>query len=135
MAFRTCESVDTNVILRLILKDVPEQCLRVQDLFMRMGVSYNVADLAIEEVVYVLQKVCGWTREGIVESLSSVLELPWFKYNKNLFDQVFPMYLAYPKLSFNDCCLAVYANLNEAEPLWTFDRALAERLPGAKLLA
>lgn len=134
MAYRTCESVDTNVILRLILKDVPEQCLKVQDLFMRLGVSYNVADLAVEEVVYVLQKGYGWTRAGIVDSLSSVLDLPWFRYNKNLFEQVFPMYLDHPKLSFNDCCLAVYARLNEAEPLWTFDRAMAGQLPGAKLL-
>lgn len=134
MAYRTCESVDTNVILRLILEDVPEQCLKVQDLFMRLGVSYNVADLAVEEVVYVLQKGYGWTRDGIVGSLSSVLDLPWFRYNKNLFEQVFPMYLEHPKLSFNDCCLAVYARLNEAEPLWTFDRAMAGQLPGAKLL-
>ena len=34
MAFRTEESLDTNVILRIMLKDVPEQCERIMDLFM-----------------------------------------------------------------------------------------------------
>lgn len=49
MAFETCESLDTNVILRLILGDVPEQCRKIQGLFMRQGCFYDVADLAIAE--------------------------------------------------------------------------------------
>ncbi len=44
------------------------------------------------------------------------------------------MYLENPKLSFNDCCLAGYAALNEAEPLWTFDKDLAKTSGTAKLL-
>lgn len=135
MAFKTCESIDTNVILRLILRDVPAQCLKVQDLFMRQGYVYNVADLAIEEVVYVLQKSYGWTRDGIIAALMDVLEMAQFNYNRALFERVFPMYLQCSKLSFNDCCLAGYAALNQAEPLWTFDKALAEESGTAKLLA
>lgn len=134
MAFKTCESIDTNIILRLILRDVPAQCLRVQGLFMRQGYVYNVADLAIEEVVYVLQKSYGWTRDGIIAALRDVLEMAQFNYNRALFERVFPMYLECPKLSFNDCCLASYAALNQAEPLWTFDQALAKESGTAKLL-
>ena len=132
MAFRTRESLDTNVILRLMLADMPEQCLQIQDLLMRQGRMYSVADLAVTEAVYVLE--ANSTREQIVEMLGSVLTLPNIKYNKTLFDGVFPMYLKHPKLSFNDCCLAVYAELNEAEPLWTFDRALAKQSGTAKLV-
>lgn len=51
------ESIDTNIILRLVLKDIPEQCLRIQDLFMRWDVTYKVDDLAITEAVHMLQKV------------------------------------------------------------------------------
>lgn len=101
---------------------------------MRFGVTYDVADLAVVEAVYVLQSNYDWTREGIVESLSSILELSWFNYNKALFDQAFPLYLNNPSLSFNDCCLSVYAGLNEAEPLWTFDKDLAKKSMTAKLL-
>lgn len=133
MAFKTVESLDTNIILRVIMKDIPEQCLRVQDLLLRMNVSYDVADLAVMEAVYVLQSL-GLDRERIVDGLKRFFELPRIRVNFNLFDQAFPMYLTHPKLSFNDCCLSVYAALNEAEPLWTFDRALAKQSPTAKLL-
>ncbi len=133
MGFRTCESLDTNIILRLALRDVPEQCMKIVDLFLRRGVTYEVADLAVTEAVYVLQKENS--RKDIVEMLQRVLDYPDLNYNKALFDKVFPMYLKYPKLSFNDCCLAVYTELNEAEPLWTFDKALAKESGTAKLLA
>ena len=132
MAFRTCESLDTNIILRIMLCDVPEQCERILDMFMRHGYVYNVADLAITEAVYVMQK--DYTRVEIVESLKNLFRLEEINANFALFERVFPMYLKYPKLSFNDCCLVGYAALNEAEPLWTFDKDLAKESGTAKLL-
>lgn len=133
MAFKIRESLDTNIILRVILGDVEEQCLKIQDLFMRMNVDYNVADLAVTEAVYVLQDQ-GCTREQVVGGLRRFFGMPRVNANFNLFDRVFPMYLEHPKLSFNDCCLAVYAELNEAEPLWTFDRKLAGQVDNVKLV-
>ncbi len=134
MASKLRESLDTNIILRFILGDVPEQCLKIQDLLMRQNVMYDVADLVITKAVYVMQSTYGLSREKIVDGLQKLLWFPEINYNRNLFDQVFPMYLEHPKLSFNDCCLVVYANLNEAEPLWTFDQKLARQMPGAKML-
>lgn len=128
------ESLDTNIILRLALRDVPEQCLKIVDLFMRHGVVYDVTDLAVTEAVYVMQKQ-EYARQQIVDMLETILKDFGLQYNKALFDRVFPMYLACPKLSFNDCCLAAYAALNGAEPLWTFDKDLAKQSGTAKLLA
>lgn len=133
MVLRLHESLDTNIILRLALRDVPKQCLKIVDLLMRQNVVYDVADLAITEAVYVMQKQ-GKTRKQIVEILNTTLEGFDFCYNRSLFERVFPMYLECPRLSFNDCCLASYAALNQAEPLWTFDQALAEESGTAKLL-
>lgn len=134
MAFKIRESLDTNVILRLILKDSEEQCLKVQDLLMRADVDYEVADLAIVEAVYVMQSVYGLSRDKIVNGVQRLLDFAVLKLNWELFDRVFPMYLRHPALSFNDCCLAVYAELNEAEPLWTFDKALAKQSGTVKLV-
>ena len=134
MALKFHESLDTNIILRFILRDVPTQCLRVQDLFMRQNVTYDVADLAITEAVYVMQNNYGLSREKIVDGLQKLLWFPEINYNRNLFERVFPMYLEHSQLSFNDCCLAGYAALNQAEPLWTFDQALAKESGTAKLL-
>lgn len=132
MASKTHESLDTNIILRVILKDVPKQCLRVQDLLMRMGIIYDVEDLAVTEAVYVLQGQ-GLSRAQIVDGLQKLFKLPSLNINLNLFNLALPMYLENPRLSFNDCCLATHAMLNEAEPLWTFDKALAKVSSTAQL--
>lgn len=134
MAYKHNESLDTSVILRVMLKDLPELGLKVQDLLMRQGVAYHVSDLAVTEAVYVMQSE-KISREKIVEGIKMVFGLPRIVANFNLFERVFPMYLAHPKLSFNDCCLAVYAELNEAELLWTFDRKLMNQVPMAKAVA
>lgn len=134
MAFRACESWDTNIVLRLILGDNQKQGYKIQDLLMRRGVDYHVADLAITEAVYVMQTIYGLSREKIADGMKRLLWFPEIKYNRALFERVFPMYLERPALSFNDCCLAVYAELNEAEPLWTFDKALAKQSGTAKLV-
>lgn len=133
MASNTTESLDTNIIMRIILKDVPEQCEKILDLFMRKGYSYDISDLAVTETVYNLQK--SHSRTEIVSALKIIFDLPHINANFTLFNQVFPMYLEHPKLSFNDCCLAAYAALNQSEPLWTFDQTLAKQSPTAKLLA
>lgn len=133
MALKLRESLDTNIILRLALRDVPEQCEKIVDLFMRQNVTYEVADLAITEAVYVMQKQ-GNTRKQIVDTLGVVLDSFGLRYNQALFERVFPMYLEHSELSFNDCCLAGYVELNEAEPLWTFDKDLAKVSGTAKRL-
>ena len=134
MAFKTRESLDTNMILRLMLNDVPKQRAKVVELLCHPEAVYHVADLAITEAVYVMQQ-CGKTRLEIVKYLDGLMKRMNIIANYNLFERVFPMYLNCPQLSFNDCCLAGYAALNEAEPLWTFDKDLAKQSGTAKLLA
>lgn len=133
MAFKTEESLDTNMILRLMLNDIPGQRERAVDLLCRPGVTYRIEDLAITEAVYVLQTQ-DRTRTEIARFFEALFKRMNLKVNFRLFERVFPMYLACPKLSFNDCCLAGYAALNEAEPLWTLDKALAKESGTAKML-
>lgn len=134
MAFSTQESLDTNIILRLILNDVPAQRRKAVELLLRPDVVYQVPDLVITEAVYVLQEK-DKTRAEIVTMLEGLFKPLNIVVNLELFEQVLPMYLEHPKLSFNDCYLAALAATNEAEPLWTFDQALAKQSPTAKLVA
>ena len=69
MALKIKESFDTNIILRLMLKDIPGQCCRLQDLFMRANIQYHVADLAITEAVYVMESNYRLSREKIVDGM------------------------------------------------------------------
>ena len=127
-------SLDTSILIRAITNDLPEKREKVMALLSKEGMKCEVADLAITETVYVLTKLHGYSRESVVKKLGFFLNLECVNYNRALFDEVFSMFLLHPKLSFNDCCLGVYAKLNAAEPLFTFDRKLANQIDGAEEL-
>ncbi len=129
-------SLDTNVILRLLLDDVPEQNAAVVELI--DGQSENqlaVADVALVEVVFVLERYYGIGRAEISGMIEGVMSLVQINCNRTLLAKALPLFVQNPSLSFEDCCLAVYAELNDATPLWTFDKDLAKRVDSASLLA
>ena len=128
------ESIDTNLLLRLILNDIPAQRIAVKKLLSRENVTFIVEDLAISEIIYVLETKLGYDRAAVVETVRLIMNLPNISCNKTLFNLVLPLYLERPKLSFNDCCLAGYAQLSGAKPLWTFDHKMAMQLDAAKEL-
>ena len=76
-----------------------------------------------------MAKLLGWAFYCLISVFDDVLN-----YNRGLFDLVLPYYESHPSLSFNDCMLAFYAELNHAEPLFTFDAKLAKQHPSAKKL-
>lgn len=130
------EAIDTNIILRAIINDVPAQADKVYELLDTSASMFYVPDLAITEVVYNLEGdfYGKWDRETIVNALGSFLKTPRVDYNKLLFDRVFELYLKHPKLSFNDCYLAAHVADRERTPIWTFDKAFAKQAKEAKLL-
>ena len=126
------EFIDTNIILRIILADVPELRSVAVKLLEDRSRHFVISDLAISEVVYNLEKGQGYDRATIVASLKEVLNVGSnLTYNDSLVDKVFALYLARPKLSFNDCYLALEAASRQS-PLLTFDHKLALQAPSAK---
>jgi predicted nucleic-acid-binding protein len=126
------ESIDTNVLLRLYLNDVHEQFVQAKKLLETPNVRYHVADMSISEMVFVLERQKKLPRHIVAEIVSDILSKENLNCNRTLFNRVLPLYLRAPKLSFVDCCLDQYAALNEAVPLWTFDRKLARQSDVAK---
>lgn len=127
-------SIDTNVLLRLLIDDVPKQHLAAVKLYNTSG-QLAVADIAVMEVLFVLQgKTYGFTRGQIVDTVQSIIKLEKLNCNRALFVTALHTFTDHPALSFEDCCLAAYAELNHAEPLWTFDKKLANQTKQARLL-
>ena len=121
-------SIDTNLILRLLLDDVEEQRAATLKVLQKHD-TVAIADLAITEAVFVLEKVKKIPRAYIETLLESLLANQHLVFNRSLIEQVIPYYLKHPAISFNDCCLAVYAKSNGQTPLLTFDKKLARQLP------
>lgn len=127
-------SLDTNAILRLLINDIPEQHEAVKNLLKKASDQFAIADIAIIELVFVLERHYGFTREQVKEAVTGLMQLKEIACNRNLFEKALVIFQSHSALSFEDCCLSTYATLNEAEPLWTFDKKLAIQSSGARLI-
>lgn len=127
-------SVDTNILLRWALGDLPDQSAAATRL-LEGNEEVHVADAALIEMGYVLEKVYGLSRDLVAGYIRAVMSLGQVNCNRMLFSKVLPVYEDCTQLSLMDCCLATYATLNGATPLYTFDKQLARNVPAAELIA
>ena len=118
-------SLDTNLLIRLVLGDVPEQVEAVEKL-LKPGSIFDVSDIAIFEMVYVLEKVYKQPRDIISQNVYSIINHTCINSNRKIFAVSLPLYIDNTKLSFVDCALTKYAEINKATPLYTFDADLAK---------
>jgi predicted nucleic-acid-binding protein len=127
-------SLDTNCLLRWLLGDIPEQTELVTAL-VNSGENFAVADVALIETVFVLEKLKKINRETIGKAVTAIIENNAIICNRELFIEILPVYTNHPKLSFVDCYLEVLARKTGVAPLLTFDKNLANQLSGAQLLS
>lgn len=124
-------SLDTNALLRFVLNDVPAQFELVDKLLEASSAnSLHVADAVFFEIAWVLSGSAWQMDRGLIaKMLRQIAGLKQINCNRTLLELVIPLYLEQPQLSFIDCCLSAYAELNKATPLLTFDQNLAKKLP------
>jgi predicted nucleic-acid-binding protein len=124
-------AVDTNVLVRLIVRDHPEQ-VRAAEAFIASGAW--VSQLVLTETMWVLDAVYDVTPEQIATAADMLLD------HKSLSIQdadVVMSALAHfrkrPTLGFSDCLVLEIARKAGHLPLGTFDSDLA-KVEGAKRL-
>ena len=124
-------SVDTNVLVRLVVRDSPEQ-VRLAESFIASGAW--VSHLVLAEAMWVLDAVYDRTPEQIAGAIDMLLN------HKDLTIQDAEVVTAAlehfrkrPVLGFSDCLVLEIARKSGHTPLGTFDRDLA-KLDGAKRL-
>jgi len=128
------ESLDTNVLLRLMLADVPAQSEVARKLVESRAVRYFVSDVAIAEFAHVLVRHYKFSRTQVTEVIKGLLSLDAIDCNRELILETLQHFAKYRALSFEDCYLAASAEYMNTPPLWTFDKDLAAKVPSAKLL-
>ncbi len=127
-------SIDTNVLLRFIIGDVPKHFELVNKILENPNLrKIYINDLAIVEMVWVMEKVYKIDRYTIVTGVENILSYPKFIVNRILFKDIAPLYLCNSKLSFADCYLAISAE-NHTTSLLTFDKDLAKNVESAVLV-
>lgn len=122
-------SLDTNVIVRLVVGDVPAHTAAASVLLESR--KCYVSDVVVAEAVYTLQRIYGLERSEITRMLLYIFRTSQVIYNSRLLDAVFEFYERRSSLSFVDCYAAMEAGIRDHE-LATFDKKLTKAFPHIK---
>lgn len=122
-------SLDANVIVRLLTKDIPEQYELAQKLI-SSGAEFEIADTAIIESIYALHEYYKVPRKLVKEIVQALQTNKNLRINTALFDEALGLFEQHPAFSIEDCYLTSLAKQNKALPLWTFDKKLAKQSNG-----
>ncbi|MDR0837413.1 MAG: PIN domain-containing protein [Propionibacteriaceae bacterium] len=127
-------SLDTNVLARFALKDIPDQYDAALALLSSTTDHYVVADAVFIELAYMLEHHYGLDRNDTCEFIRSLLTIDSLITNAAVVTATCVAYETHPGLSFADCYLAEHAQLMRVVPLYTFDKKLAHQHPAARLV-
>ena len=122
-------SLDANVLLRLLTKDIPYQYELAQKLI-TSGSEFEVSDTAIIESIYALNQYYKAPRKLAKETFQALQTNKNLRINDSVFDVALEMFVKRPALSIEDCYLASLAKHRKALPLWTFDKKLVRQSGG-----
>ena len=124
-------AIDTNVLVRLIVRDDAKQ-LRIAQDFINSGVW--VSHVVLVETLWVLESVYEIERRGIAETVETVLDHPDLTIQDAVaVSAALATFRKRPKVDFSDCLILEIARKAGHQPLGTFDRNLA-RVEGAEAL-
>ena len=124
-------AVDTNVIVRLIVRDDEKQAAAAERV-VQQGAWLSMLGLA--ETAWVLSSVYEFSPEQLVQALEMLLENEQLTVeHPAVVESALVLYRARPRVRFADCLMVELARQAGRIPLVTFDRDLA-KLAGVKLI-
>ncbi|GHV24807.1 hypothetical protein AGMMS4952_01120 [Spirochaetia bacterium] len=117
--------LDTNVILRFLVGDIPEMSVRAGDVIANTKCTTPIEVIA--EAVYNLEKYYDYTRELVSEKIKDFIRLKEdLVMEGNIVRFACNLY-ASSNLDFVDCLLDGYAKI-KGNPVFTFDGGLKKQL-------
>jgi predicted nucleic-acid-binding protein len=115
--------LDTNIIIRFLIKDNPFQFHKVKELFENsVDNSLQIPDVVLCEVVFALESFYELGKDEIYDIMSSLISFRKFKTSKSIFQVALNKYSKF-NISFLDAYLSAKSDREEKE-LITFDKKL-----------
>ncbi|MDP3732967.1 MAG: PIN domain-containing protein [Candidatus Daviesbacteria bacterium] len=115
--------IDTNLIIRFLIKDDPDQFEAAQKLFSSLEENLILPDMVLAEIVWTLHSVYKLTKQEIIEKLLKLLELKNFTANFQLLTNSLLINRNY-NVSFVDAYLIAFCEQNKLEGIYSFDKGL-----------
>lgn len=117
-------AVDTNVLVRLIARDDPEQTVSAEN-FVSKGAW--VSPLALAETIWVLDIVYGLSAKQQARAIEMLLDhRQLVLHDREVVAEALEIFRARPVLGFPDCLMIQLARKAGHLPLGTFDRNLSK---------
>lgn len=121
--------LDTNLLLDWLIERDTGRTAKIDNLFERSR-ELHIPDAIIIELAFALEKFYKLPRPLVADNLNKIIDEPVFNCNRNMFRRAVAEYTQLPALSFLDCCLVNYAEVQNALPVWTFDKKLVNQSSG-----
>lgn len=120
--------IDTNVLLRFLLNDIPEQADKVADFFHQAKTGklrLFTAQIVIFEIAFILEKYYHFSKEKIIIGIEGLLASSYLEVqDRTVFQEALEVYKN-KKIDFVDCFLVCKARETNST-LFTFDKNLSK---------
>jgi predicted nucleic acid-binding protein len=128
--------LDTNVLLRHLRADLPDQSARATALIERIEageLQVATADVVIFETVFTLQRSYKVPKDRIRDALLPIIDLPGLVLvGKRRYRAIFDLYVTH-NIAFGDACLVAQMQQDGSREVYSFDREF-DRLPNIRRL-
>ena len=130
--------VDTNVFLRFLLWDIPDQSAEAEELFQGAVNKKNrlhTSELVIAEIVWTLESFYKKTKKEIAELIRGILSTPNLSVaNSNHIIQALDEYVS-KNVDFIDAYSAAFMRNNKIFQIKTFDEKHFKRFTDIKIMS
>ncbi len=120
--------IDTNVLLRFLLKDVPHQAEEAKKIFKQAEkgeVKLLIPQIVIFEIVFQLIKLYKFEKDKVIEAIKIILNTDYFEVQDNEVFQESLKKFKLANISFADCFISSYSEKQKGE-VFTFDKKLVK---------
>ena len=118
------KAIDTNILIRFLVGDDPDQTRTVYHLFKRAESEKNelfVPLLVVLEVIWVLESVYEIERKEIIDAISEILLMPILRFEQQTAVQKFIQSSKKNSQVLSDVLIAHSAEAQSCESVLTFD--------------
>lgn len=115
--------LDTNLILRFLLKDDLNQFKSAEAVFGNPEENLYLSELIVAEVIWVLTSFYEFSKEKAGEKIYYLLKLPTIETNRPLLMRTLYFFNNF-NIAFIDAYLAAYCEQNKLEGIYSFDKDL-----------
>ena len=118
--------LDTNVILRFLLDDIPNQTKIATEIFVKAKskrLKVFVPQIVIFEILFALDKYYNFPKDKVIEKVGTLLATPYLNIQDRVVFQDALALFKKKNIDFVDCFLSCKARV-DGYTLFTFDRDL-----------